>query len=55
MLGMVFTEFVDLVEQRCGLEMLDCVIEDAALGHEAANTAVGQFPFAELQKLQGGV
>lgn len=51
MLGMVFTEFVDLVEQRFGLEMLDRVIEDAALGHEAAYTAVGYYPFSELQKL----
>ncbi len=51
MLGMLFTEFVDLVEQRFGLEMLDRVIEDAALGHEAAYTAVGYYPFAELQKL----
>ena len=55
MLGMVFTEFVGRVEPRCGPEMLDRVIEDAALGHEAAYTTVGQFPFAELQKLQGSL
>ncbi len=51
MLGMVFTEFVDLVEARFGIEVLDRVIEEAALGHEAAYTAVGYYPFAELQQL----
>ena len=55
MLGMVVTEFVGRVEPRRGLEMLDRVIEDAALGHGAADTTVGQFPFAELQKLQSSL
>ena len=35
--------------------MLDRVIEDAALGHEAAYTAGSQFPFTELQKLQSSL
>ena len=51
MLGMVFTEFVDLIEQRFGIEVLDQVIQGANLGHEAAYTAVGYYPFAELQTL----
>lgn len=51
MLGMVFTEFVDLIEQRFGIEVLDQVIQGSHLGHEAAYTAVGYYPFSELQKL----
>jgi hypothetical protein len=51
MLGMVFTEFVDLIEQRFGIEVLDEVIVRAELGHAAAYTAVGYYPFSELQKL----
>ena len=51
MLGMVFTEFVDLIEQRFGIEVLDQVIARAELDHAGAYTAVGYYPFAELQQL----
>lgn len=51
MLGMVFSEFVDLVEGRFGLVVLDRAIAAAGIGHDAVYTAVGYYPFTELRDL----
>lgn len=51
MKGVVFTEFMDLVETTWGLDLLDDVIEGAALPHGGAYTAVGTYPFAEMGRL----
>ena len=41
MLGMVFTELVEMVENRFSPELADAVLQEAAPGHGGAYTAVG--------------
>ena len=51
MLGRIFTEFFTLVETEFGDDMLDNIIEDAALPNEGAYTAVGNYDYLELIRL----
>jgi hypothetical protein len=51
MLGMVFTEFIEMVESRFSPELADSVIAAAALPHGGAYTAVGYYPHAEMLAL----
>lgn len=51
MKGVVFTEFMELVETRMGLEMLDRVITEADLPNDGAYTSVGTYDHAELVRL----
>lgn len=51
MKGVVFTEFMELVESRMGLEMLDRIITDADLPNDGAYTAVGTYDHVELVRL----
>jgi hypothetical protein len=51
MLGMVFTEFIELVEQKFSPEMADAVLEDAAPANGGAYTAVGYYPDGEMLAL----
>lgn len=51
MLGLVFTEFMDLVETAHGPEMLDAVLARADLGHDGVYTAVGNYSHNEMIKL----
>lgn len=51
MKGVVFTEFLDFVASTHGLDMVDDVIDAAALPHDGAYTAVGTYPFTEMQRL----
>lgn len=51
MKGVVFTEFMELVESRMGLEMLDRIITEAKLPNDGAYTAVGTYDHAELVRL----
>lgn len=51
MKGIVFTEFLDLVEERFGLQTLDKVIEKAAPESGAVYTSVGTYEHAEMVKL----
>jgi hypothetical protein len=51
MKGVVFTEFMELVESRMGLEMLDRIITEAQLPNDGAYTAVGTYDHAELVRL----
>lgn len=51
MKGVVFTEFMEFVEATHGADMVDDIIEDAALPHGGAYTAVGTYPFQEMQRL----
>lgn len=51
MKGMVFTEFLELVETRMGLEMVDRIIADANLPNNGAYTSVGTYDHAELVRL----
>jgi hypothetical protein len=51
MKGVVFTEFMELVESRMGLDMLDRIITEADLPNNGAYTSVGTYDHAELVRL----
>ena len=51
MKGVVFTEFLGLVEQKFSADMVDDIIDDANLPHGGAYTAVGTYPFPEMVAL----
>jgi len=48
MKGIVFTEFLDMVESAYGLQMVDSIIESSDLSSEGAYTAVGTYDFNEM-------
>ena len=48
MKGIIFTAFLDLVEEKFGMEMLEDVISSANLPNEGAYTAVGTYDHDEL-------
>ncbi len=51
MKGIVFTEFLDLVEDKFGLEMVDEIIEKSNLESGGVYTAVGTYAFSEMLQL----
>ena len=51
MKGIVFTEFLEMVSQRHGDDLVDDLIEDAQLPHGGAYTSVGTYPHAEMVAL----
>jgi len=51
MKGIVFTEFLDLVEERFGLEMVDAIISQSKLESEGVYTSIGTYSFSELLQL----
>ncbi|CAH8283635.1 heme-NO-binding protein [Mariniflexile fucanivorans] len=51
MKGIVFTEFLDLVEAKFGLEMVDKIINQSNLESNGAYTAVGTYEFSEMLQL----
>ncbi len=51
MKGIIFTEFLDMVEQKFGLETVDALIEGAKLPSKGCYTAVGTYDYAEMQEL----
>lgn len=51
MKGIVFTEFLDLVEDKFGLEMVDNIIGASTLESGGAYTAVGTYKFSEMLQL----
>lgn len=53
MLGMVFTELMEMVEQRFSPELADRVLVRADLPHGGAYTAVGYYPHEEMVRLVG--
>ena len=48
MKGLVFTEFLDMVEQQFSAEMVDNIIEATDLASKGAYTAVGTYPHYEF-------
>lgn len=48
MKGIVFSEFIELVEDKFGLEIADSIIEESALPSQGAYTQVGTYDHAEL-------
>lgn len=51
MKGIVFTEFLDLVEDKFGLEMVDKIISASNLKSDGIYTAVGTYEFSEMLQL----
>lgn len=51
MKGMIFTEFLELVEEKFGLVMVDKIIAQSELDSGGAYTAVGTYEFNEMLQL----
>ncbi len=51
MKGIVFTEFLDLVEDKFGLEMVDKIIDQSKLESSGIYTAIGTYAFSEMLQL----
>lgn len=51
MKGVVFTEFLEMVEDRFSADMVDDIIDDADLPSGGAYTAVGTYPHEEIVAL----
>ncbi len=49
--GIVFTEFLEMVEAKFGLAVVDDIIEHANLSSEGVYTAVGTYDFNEMVAL----
>lgn len=51
MKGIVFTEFMDMVESKWSLDMVDAIIARSGVASGGAYTAVGTYPHEELVAL----
>lgn len=51
MKGLIFTEFLEMVEEQFSLQMVDQIINDANLPSGGAYTAVGTYPHHEMVQL----
>ena len=51
MKGIVFTEFLDLVEEKFGLEMVDTIITQSNLDSGGIYTSIGTYSFSEMLRL----
>lgn len=51
MKGIVFTEFLDMVETKFSPDMVDSIVQAADLPNGGAYTAVGTYPHAEMGRL----
>lgn len=51
MKGIVFTEFLEMVEETFGLETVDYIITNSNLESRGAYTAVGTYDFGEMLRL----
>lgn len=51
MKGIVFTEFLELVEEKFGLAMVDTIIESSDLESKGVYTAIGTYSFSEMLAL----
>lgn len=51
MKGIVFTEFLEMVEEKFSMQTLDRIIEDAALPNGGAYTGVGTYDHHEMVRL----
>lgn len=51
MLGIVFTEFLEMVEERFGEDIVDDIIEESAPISDGAYTSVGRYSHKELVDL----
>lgn len=51
MKGLIFTEFLELVESRWSLDMVDTIIARSGVASGGAYTAVGTYPHGEMVSL----
>ncbi len=51
MKGIVFTEFLEMVESKFGLEVVDSIIENSELPSQGIYTSVGTYDFNEMVSL----
>lgn len=51
MKGIVFTEFLELVEEKFGLDVVNEIIEKSDLKSEGVYTAIGTYDFSEMLSL----
>lgn len=51
MKGVVFTEFLEMIESRFSVDMVDDIIDDAKLPSGGVYTAVGTYPHEEIVAL----
>lgn len=51
MKGIVFTEFLELVEDKFGLEMVDNIINSSSLESGGIYTSIGTYSFSEMLQL----
>ena len=51
MKGVVFTEFLDYVGATAGPDIVDDILDDCAIEHDGAYTAVGTYPHQEMVSL----
>lgn len=51
MKGMVFTEFIEFVEQEFGFDVVDAMIEKSNVPNGGAYTQAGNYPFEEIVSL----
>ncbi|MGB0778262.1 MAG: heme NO-binding domain-containing protein [Flavobacteriaceae bacterium] len=55
MKGIVFTEFLEMVEKEFGLEVLDIIVDEDRLPSKGVYTAVGTYSFDEMLILIGNL
>ena len=51
MKGVVFTEFLEMVEQKFGMEMVNALIENNELSTDGVYSAVGTYHHSEMVSL----
>ena len=51
MKGIIFTEFIDMVEEHFGYEMVDYLIESSNLPSGGSYTSVGTYNYSEIMQL----
>lgn len=51
MKGIVFTEFIELVEEAFSMDMVDDIIDDCDLDSDGAYTSVGLYDYSEMLQL----
>ena len=51
MKGIIFTEFLELVEDKYGLEMVDTLIQHSKLQSKGVYTSIGTYQFSEMLSL----
>lgn len=51
MKGIIFKEFLEMVEDKFGYEMVDTIIEESKLPNDGAYTSVGTYPHTEIVSL----